>query len=68
MEKPTPTYTDRKADDIESRIGQDFCVSDGEVKEINTTKRNIKPRHAHLIAIGGSIGTGIFVGTGATLA
>lgn len=32
------------------------------------TKRNIKSRHAQMIAIGGSIGTGLFVGSGQALA
>ncbi|KAF5234840.1 hypothetical protein FOXYS1_15686 [Fusarium oxysporum] len=32
------------------------------------TKRNIKSRHAQMIAIGGTIGTGLFVGIGQALA
>ncbi|KAF4549231.1 Amino acid permease-like protein 31 [Elsinoe fawcettii] len=32
------------------------------------TKRNIKSRHAQMIAIGGTIGTGLFVGSGQALA
>jgi amino acid transporter len=32
------------------------------------TKRNIKSRHAQMIAIGGSIGTGFFLGAGQALA
>ncbi|KAL8948742.1 MAG: hypothetical protein Q9222_005095 [Ikaeria aurantiellina] len=32
-----------------------------------TTQRGLKSRHIQLIAIGGCIGTGLFVGTGATL-
>ncbi|KAI3532217.1 AAT family amino acid transporter [Colletotrichum filicis] len=32
------------------------------------TKRNVKSRHAQMIAIGGSIGTGLFVGSGQVLA
>lgn len=31
------------------------------------TKRNIKSRHAQMIAIGGTIGTGLFVGSGQAL-
>lgn len=34
----------------------------------NTTKRAIKSRHAQMIAIGGTIGTGLFVGSGQALA
>ncbi|CAM1505171.1 Fc.00g108080.m01.CDS01 [Cosmosporella sp. VM-42] len=46
-------------------------TSDGEqieVTEHTGTKRNIKSRHAQMIAIGGSIGTALFVGTGQALA
>jgi amino acid transporter len=31
-------------------------------------ERNMKPRHLHMIAIGGSIGAGFFVGSGGALA
>lgn len=31
------------------------------------TKRGLKSRHIQLIALGGCIGTGLFVGTGSTL-
>ena len=34
----------------------------------NTIKRGLKARHAQMIALGGTIGTGLFVGSGATLA
>ena len=30
-------------------------------------QRNLKARHVNLIAIGGAIGTGLFVGTGASI-
>ena len=36
--------------------------------EAETTKRGLKARHAQMIALGGTIGTGLFVGSGATLA
>ena len=36
--------------------------------DIETTKRGLKARHAQMIALGGTIGTGLFVGSGATLA
>ncbi|KAI9933131.1 hypothetical protein ASPWEDRAFT_115034 [Aspergillus wentii DTO 134E9] len=39
----------------------------GEMNAINT-KRGIKSRHAQMMAIGGTIGTGLFVGTGEALA
>jgi lysine-specific permease len=31
-------------------------------------RRNLKARHLSMIAIGGSIGTGLFVASGATIA
>ncbi|CAH0040520.1 unnamed protein product [Clonostachys solani] len=41
----------------------------GETADIRTeTRRNIKSRHAQMIAIGGTIGTGLFVGSGQALA
>lgn len=33
----------------------------------SSTHRGLKSRHIQLIALGGSIGTGLFVGTGTTL-
>ncbi|KAJ5047578.1 uncharacterized protein L3040_003400 [Drepanopeziza brunnea f. sp. 'multigermtubi'] len=46
--------------------------SDGElgdvVQDVEKTKRGLKPRHAQMIALGGTIGTGLFVGSGSTLA
>lgn len=35
--------------------------------EYGNTKRSLKSRHIQLIALGGCIGTGLFVGTGSTL-
>ncbi|KAL7629023.1 hypothetical protein AAE478_000541 [Parahypoxylon ruwenzoriense] len=35
---------------------------------VNGTKRGIKSRHAQMLALGGTIGTGLFVGTGQALA
>jgi yeast amino acid transporter len=43
-------------------------VASTEVVHQHTTKRGLKARHAQMIALGGSIGTGLFVSTGATLA
>ncbi|KAF9631002.1 putative proline permease protein [Lasiodiplodia theobromae] len=44
------------------------AIGDSRPIEQAGTKRNIKSRHAQMIAIGGSIGTGLFVGTGQALA
>ncbi|KFA67305.1 hypothetical protein S40285_03631 [Stachybotrys chlorohalonatus IBT 40285] len=52
----TPPMTDSsplEVSAIESKYGQ--------------TKRGLSPRHVQLMAIGGSIGTGLFVGIGASL-
>lgn len=43
-------------------------VQDGGIAHSNQFQRGIKTRHAHMIAIGGTIGTGLFVGTGEALA
>ena len=37
-------------------------------KPKNTLKRTLSTRHLNMIAIGGSIGTGLFVATGASIA
>jgi amino acid transporter len=39
-----------------------------ETTNSGTTHRGLKPRHSQMIALGGCVGTGLFVGTGATLA
>ncbi|KAJ5097875.1 amino acid permease/ SLC12A domain-containing protein [Penicillium argentinense] len=39
-----------------------------ETMDNGTTHRGLKPRHSQMIALGGCVGTGLFVGTGATLA
>ncbi|KAK2606494.1 hypothetical protein N8I77_005237 [Diaporthe amygdali] len=44
-------------------VGQQFIVH-----EHAGTRRKIKSRHAQMIAIGGTIGTGLFVGSGQALA
>lgn len=36
-------------------------------EEYGETKRGLSPRHVQLMAIGGSIGTGLFVGIGGVL-
>ncbi|KAI0598921.1 amino acid permease/ SLC12A domain-containing protein [Biscogniauxia sp. FL1348] len=39
----------------------------GTSDELNQTKRGLSPRHVQLMAIGGSIGTGLWVGIGSVL-
>ncbi|KAI7340779.1 histidine permease [Hortaea werneckii] len=43
-------------------------ITEASEDKYGTTKRGLKSRHAQMIALGGSIGTGLFVGTGRTLA
>ncbi|TGO58536.1 hypothetical protein BOTNAR_0180g00230 [Botryotinia narcissicola] len=59
-------YTDkqsRKASD-ESEIGFDPAP---DTKSEGSTRRGLKSRHAQMIALGGTIGTGLFVGSGQAL-
>merc|ERR1711939_598913 len=53
----------RKASVAESIIAADLLD-----ERYRITKRGLKSRHAQMIALGGTIGTGLFVGSGATLA
>ncbi|KAK6221330.1 hypothetical protein LQW54_001429 [Pestalotiopsis sp. IQ-011] len=58
--------------DIEKKadLSKVTSSSDGQVIEssANGTKRAIKSRHAQMIAIGGSVGTSLFIATGQALA
>ncbi|KAJ4354469.1 uncharacterized protein N0V89_006206 [Didymosphaeria variabile] len=46
---------------------ESHTVGDIQFVESAGTKRNIKSRHAQMIAIGGTLGTGLFVGAGQAL-
>lgn len=48
----------------------DADILNGELYDnrFESTKRGLKSRHAQMIALGGTIGTGLFVGSGQTLA
>ncbi|KAF4636302.1 hypothetical protein G7Y89_g1771 [Cudoniella acicularis] len=64
-DKSSRTYAnDKEGQTSGVEIGHD--ISHGEAVE--TTKRGLKARHAQMIALGGTIGTGLFVGSGGTLA
>lgn len=46
----------------------DVEVGDVQVGQQTKTKRGLRSRHAQMLAIGGTIGTGLFVGAGQALA
>jgi amino acid transporter len=51
-----------------SSIAESVVAADLLDERYNTTQRGLKSRHAQMIALGGTIGTGLFVGSGQTLA
>jgi amino acid permease len=61
--------TSPEAEPEKERMGVvvDRRLSVGEWEKYRQTKRGLHPRHVQLMAIGGSIGTGLFVGIGRTL-
>ncbi|GMF06259.1 unnamed protein product [[Candida] boidinii] len=60
----------RKGDPEEVSISEvsEDSISDQETSKNLTTQRGLSSRHIQLIALGGGIGTGLFVGSGAALA
>ncbi|KAL8792203.1 MAG: hypothetical protein Q9195_005225 [Heterodermia aff. obscurata] len=61
-------YLDREKGPGRERYGS-AVLDEGELEVLQqSTKRGLKSRHAQMIALGGTIGTGLFVGSGATLA
>lgn len=60
-------YNDKMPDPDLSRL-ESCGVGDFELVKQAGTRRNIKSHHAQMIVIGGSIGTGLFVGLGQALA
>ncbi|KAJ5398053.1 Arginine permease CAN1 [Penicillium cosmopolitanum] len=51
-----------------NEFGYDDQVVSGEPRGSTQLKRKLKSRHLHMIAIGGTIGTGLFIGSGTALA
>ncbi|CDK26886.1 unnamed protein product [Kuraishia capsulata CBS 1993] len=52
--------------DVEKDLDDSHVVETGEVHETEV-KRNLKSRHISMIALGGTIGTGLFIGTASPL-
>ncbi|TVY89408.1 Proline-specific permease [Lachnellula willkommii] len=63
-DKSAPIYTNEKGSSSDAEAHR----LDTEEGTVETTKRGLKARHAQMIALGGTIGTGLFVGSGGTLA
>lgn len=67
-----PPYEDRKGSIVSQRKGSivDHELLQGDIfdERFEKTHRGLKSRHAQMIALGGTIGTGLFVGSGQTLA
>ena len=55
-------FTDLPRDDLDGDL-----KGEGSVDKFGETHRGLKSRHVQLIALGGCIGTGLFVGSGAIL-
>lgn len=72
-EKPaanTDVVRERGSDPGGEKHSDDFAVLEATESgnaQYGTTRRALKSRHIQLIALGGCIGTGLFVGTGSTV-
>lgn len=62
--KPDPTATITPA----GTVGADGKVVQTDKQQTDQLSHSLKGRHLQMIAIGGSIGTGLFVGSGSALA
>lgn len=65
-----PVRRMRGSDADREKHDDEFAVveaTEGGDAHYGTTKRALKSRHIQLIALGGCIGTGLFVGTGSTV-
>ncbi|KAK3713824.1 hypothetical protein LTR37_008310 [Vermiconidia calcicola] len=75
LEKSPPRYDGGEADNMEksrarrksSVVNPDVLTGEIYDERFDSTKRGLKSRHAQMIALRGTIGTGLFVGSGFTL-
>ncbi|KAK5050874.1 hypothetical protein LTR84_003433 [Exophiala bonariae] len=63
-----PVVIDQDASSHDLGTGKVLSPANLDDQRYNTTKRGLRSRHAQMIALGGAIGTGLFVGTGQSLA
>ena len=59
------TAADSKSHEGSEKVGLD--IGAGTTEGYGETQRGLKPRHVQLMAIGGSIGVGVWVGIGSVL-
>jgi len=66
--EPAPPYGEmREQEDFLTRNGLNFKSFQRRPLSAVELDKTMKPRHLHMIAIGGSIGAGFFVGSGGAL-
>ena len=63
--KPAPAFAHVKPS---GKITADGDADSADVQQADQLSQGLKSRHLQMIAIGGSIGTGLFVGSGSALA
>ncbi|KAF2166420.1 hypothetical protein M409DRAFT_66505 [Zasmidium cellare ATCC 36951] len=66
--RDAPSYKEKTTDNVNDLTQVESCKVGETIATHAGTNRRIKSRHAQMIAIGGSIGTGLFVGSGQALA